>query len=162
MRWLIAVFIVTFTFLVAKEANADVYWVTTIPETPVYWVTHVAAPIKKVLQPKRALASELPRKDYLKAFAYKMADKYKINSERFIKTLECESGFNESIQSNIKKKGAPNGREDSWGVAQIHLPAHPSVSREGATDGEWALEWAARNFQKNPRIWTCYRNLYKK
>ena len=114
--------------------------------------------VKKVLQPKKALASVVPEREALIHFAEAKANEYKINSKLFIATLKCESNFY-SIQSRIPKKGAPNGREDSWGVAQIHLPAHPSVTREQALDPYFAINWAAEKFKKNPRIWTCFRGL---
>lgn len=90
-----------------------------------------------------------------------IAHKHGIEPEPFIKTAECESNFIPQ-QSKIRAKG-PNGREDSWGIFQIHLPSHPTVSKTEAMDPWFAAEWAAQQFAEgNQRIWTCYRALYPK
>lgn len=48
----------------------------------------------------------------------------------------------------------------SYGLVQIHLPAHPSVTKEQALDPVWAINFLARELSKgNGRIWTCYRLL---
>lgn len=60
------------------------------------------------------------------------------------RTLGCESGFY-NIQSNIVKNGI---REDSWGIAQIHLPSHPNVTKEQALDPEFAIKFMSDNWGK--------------
>lgn len=80
-------------------------------------------------------------------------------SDSFYNTLKCESNF-ENIQSLVPDVTGPNGREDSWGVAQIHLTAHTDVTREEALDPAFAIPWAAQQFKMgNAELWTCYRNL---
>ena len=103
-------------------------------------------------------AESLSPKEVLINFADAMANKYKVNKKPFITTLDCESGF-KNIQSRVLKKGGPNEREDSWGIAQINLPSHPSITRAQALDPYWSIEWAAQKFKINPRIWTCARRL---
>lgn len=79
----------------------------------------------------------------------------------FVETMKRESaGFTVIDGQSYIPANGPNGREDSWGVAQIHLPSHPEITREQAQDPEWALEWAANEF-KNGRAskWTEYRHL---
>lgn len=94
-----------------------------------------------------------------KDFAYQMAEQYDL-SEKFVQTLAGESmNFEWNDQSLISANG-PNGREDSWGICQIHLPSHPSISKEQALDPRWCIEWSAQQFQLgNARMWTVYRNL---
>ncbi len=47
-------------------------------------------------------------------------------------------------------------REDSWGLAQIHLPAHPEVSKEQATDPEFAIDFLVKNVSEGKAyMWTC-------
>ena len=94
------------------------------------------------------------------AFISEMAAKYGINGNRFLATLKCESGL-KSIQSRIPKKGGPNGREDSWGIAQINLPSHPTVTRAEAMDPYFAIEWAAKHFSMgHASMWSCFRDLF--
>lgn len=77
--------------------------------------------------------------------------------DSFFETLRCESGFR-NRQSEIPDPRGPNGYEDSWGIAQIHLPDHPNVTRAQALDPAWAAEWAAEQFAAgNAHLWTCYR-----
>lgn len=60
------------------------------------------------------------------------------------RTLWCESGF-ENVQSRIVKNGV---REPSFGVAQIHEPSHPTITREQALDPEFAIKFMSDNWGK--------------
>lgn len=90
------------------------------------------------------------------------AERYGINEIKFTKTLECESAnLTHNGQSYVVAIDGPNGREDSWGIAQIHLPSHPEITRDQALDPAFALDFAARRFaQGHASDWTCYRILY--
>lgn len=81
--------------------------------------------------------------------------------DTFYRTLQCESlNFTHSGQSLIPHEGGPNGREDSWGVAQIHLPAHLDITKAQALDPLFAINWAAQQFADGRAyMWTCYRQL---
>lgn len=87
------------------------------------------------------------------------ASKYGVNEVQLRNTLWCESQYKVG-QSEYPDVNGPNGREDSWGVAQIHLPDHPDVSREQAQDIPFAVDWAAKEFAAGRATqWTCYRLL---
>jgi hypothetical protein len=78
--------------------------------------------------------------------------------EEILKTIECESGFNPLIQSQHKDPSGPNGQEDSWGLVQINLPAHPSITREQAQNWKFSLEFMKQNFEAgNQSMWTCWK-----
>ena len=80
------------------------------------------------------------------------AVKYGIPAKPLIDTLSCESHFNASA---IGDKGK------SFGVAQIHLPSHPNITKEQALDPLWAIDWTAQQFKAGKaKMWTCYRILY--
>jgi len=82
-----------------------------------------------------------------------------VNGTEMFRTVLCESSASSTIQSRHLDPTGPNGREDSWGLAQIHLPSHPSVSREMAQDPDFALEFMAMKFAKGKqKLWTCYKN----
>jgi hypothetical protein len=87
---------------------------------------------------------------------------YGVNEERLTKTLECESlSLTHNGQSFHKVPSGPNGREDSWGYAQIHLPSNPTITREQALDPAFAIDFAASEFAAgHMRAWSCYRLLY--
>lgn len=79
------------------------------------------------------------------------AIRYGINQKRFLETAKCESSLRPKV---IGDDG------ESYGLWQIHLISHPSVTKEQAFDPIWSTEWAAEKFKKDPTIWTCYRKLY--
>lgn len=60
------------------------------------------------------------------------------------RTIYCESGY-KIVQSNVVKNGV---REDSWGLAQIHLPSHPTVSKEQTLDPDFAIKFMSDNFYR--------------
>lgn len=58
-------------------------------------------------------------------------------------------------QSSYPDPTGPNGQEDSWGLWQIHLTAHPDITRAQAMDPVWSTEWAVNQLKKgNCHIWT--------
>ncbi len=70
-----------------------------------------------------------------------------------LEVLKCESNFvNE--QSRIITDGV---REPSYGIAQIHLPSHPDVTKEQALDEEFSIHWTAKKWKQGFRLWTCYQ-----
>ena len=78
----------------------------------------------------------------------------------FVETMRRESmNFTNLGQSRIPANG-PNGREDSWGICQIHLPSHPDITKTQAMDPEWCLRWSAQQFKNGDAwMWTEWRNL---
>lgn len=84
-------------------------------------------------------------------YANQMAYKYNISASDLKRTIKGESGW---------KPTAIGDGGYSIGMCQIHLPSHPSVSREQALDPKFCLEWTAEKFsQGKARMWTAYRNL---
>lgn len=66
-------------------------------------------------------------------------------------------------QSYIKDPGGPNGRENSWGIAQFNFPTGlensdgSTITMSDARDPERALDAAAFNFSiGNAERWSCY------
>jgi len=50
-------------------------------------------------------------------------------------------------------------REQSFGLVQIHLPAHTNVSKEQALDPEFAIDFLAKNLaQGRGAMWSCYKS----
>lgn len=112
---------------------------------------------------QRAEAAETPQTVDLDTLIRNEARAKGIDYDRFYGTLACESEHFRDVrmQSEYKNPHGPNGREDSWGIAQIHLPDHPDVTREQAQDPSFAVPWAAEEFKEGRATrWTCYRLLY--
>lgn len=66
--------------------------------------------------------------------------------------IACESSW------NPKAAGDSN---TSHGLAQIHLPANPNVTRQQAEDVRFALNFIVDKFIDGDEwMWTCYRILY--
>lgn len=93
---------------------------------------------------------------------YFQAKRYGVNGYQMERTIECESRFN-NIQSTaykvIKdKKGRviKRIREESYGLAQIYLPAHPEVTKAQALDEHFAIEWMAKHFNDPGVVWYGY------
>lgn len=81
------------------------------------------------------------------------AVKYGINGADFLNTLTCESDL---------KPDAVGDQGTSFGVAQIHLPAHKDVTKIEALNPLFAINWAASEFANGrANEWTCYRKLKK-
>ena len=72
---------------------------------------------------------------------------YGVSEYEMNETMRRESGFR-PIQSGIPSSTGPNGREDSWCYAQIHLPSNPSVTRGQACDPSFASEFMAKEFSR--------------
>lgn len=76
-----------------------------------------------------------------------------------IDTIDCEDvSWKADQQSNITTK---DGREESYGLAQINLPAHPEISYAQATTPEFAIEFMAKEMADGKASeWSCWRKLH--
>ncbi len=91
------------------------------------------------------------RADY-EAYARYEAKVNGVNAEHLVETLRCEAHF---------KASAIGDGGNSYGLAQIHLPSHPSISKKQALDGYWAIDWTIKQFYEgNADMWSCWRKLY--
>lgn len=77
------------------------------------------------------------------------SEKYNVSASLMAKVIYCES-------SNNPNAVGDNGT--SFGLSQIHLPAHPHVTREQALDMHFAIEFMAKAFANDDEwMWSCYR-----
>lgn len=79
------------------------------------------------------------------------ATEYNVPADAMWDTIMCESGASTTIQSYYVRKDGT--REQSYGLAQIHLPDHPNVTYEQAIDPEFAIEFMAKNWHNV--TWYC-------
>lgn len=83
---------------------------------------------------------------------------YNISAEQVTEVIRCESQFNPTTQSFAYKDGV---RENSWGLVQINLDANPQVTKEEATNPDWALPWMLQAWKAgHQNRWTCYTMHY--
>ena len=91
------------------------------------------------------------------------AEEHNANYYVMERIVQCESGFKTDIQSHhvYSHTNAPPGfragdREQSYGLAQIHVPVHP-VTIEQAINPVFAVNWLAEKVASGKaHIWTCY------
>ena len=92
------------------------------------------------------------------------ANKYGVSAGLMDEIIGCESQWNVSLQSyaHYTAKNVPKGfkvgdREQSWGLVQIHLPAHPNITKAQALNPVFAANFLAENIAAgNPEAWSCY------
>jgi hypothetical protein len=127
-------------------------FVDTFPTTVLAYAKQDKAPLEliKTDMPDAALHEKL----------ITTAEAHGADWEEMYKTVACETSgtFRTDIQSGFRYK---NGKqEQSFGIAQIHLPDHPHVSIDDAKDPDFALTFMAEKFsQGQQHLWSCYRKL---
>lgn len=107
-----------------------------------------------------------PTKEQLIAYATSTAKAAGLRPERVKKVIDCETRgtWDPKIQSghfysfSDPSKGIVKGeQEQSFGLVQIHLPAHPSISYEQATDPYFAIDFLVSEWKEGrQRQWTCW------
>lgn len=89
----------------------------------------------------------------------KYSTEYGVSRTQMWATMKCENTeLDPTLQSRIiNNKGE---REESYGIAQIHLPSHPEITKAQATDAEFSVKWMAKEFKAGrANQWTCARKL---
>ena len=96
------------------------------------------------------------KSDVIEMLAYK-AIKNDISPRYLIALANCESGASTTIQSRHMQ---PYGREQSFGLFQIHTRAHKDITPEMAKDPIFNTEWTIKEIKKGkaPQHWvTCHK-----
>ncbi len=80
------------------------------------------------------------------------ADQYGVSASMMTAILKCESGM---------RPDAVGDHGTSFGIAQIHLSAHPDVTKEQALDPLFSIDFLAREMKAN-RVWqwSCHKIIY--
>lgn len=113
------------------------------------------------------LARHTETKDELIYLVRKYANKYGVSFSDMFRVIECESNWNPNIQSRHRYDEGQIARNPHWGnvgdyeksfgLVQIHLPAHPTVTEEMAKDPEFAIDFMAKMFSKGKQSqWSCF------
>lgn len=91
--------------------------------------------------------------DDLKTIAVAEAVDHDLNVERFLKVIECESGWDTRI---ISKTG-------DYGLVQINAKSWPAITKSEMYDPYFSLHFMAEQWSLgNARAWVCFNKLYKK
>ncbi len=115
-----------------------------------------------LIRPQKLVAEDVVPKElrtYTKPELIEKVYKYSAlwgnNPQKVIKTINCENKeWDPKLQSRIiNKKGV---REDSWGLSQIYLPAHPDITKEQAQDADFAISYMAEHLGRDV-TWSCFK-----
>ena len=133
-------------------------------------VAQAPGPSPKTFKEQLVEASIETRRELVKEKINEVAEKYGANaSEMYATIARCENKELDPNQQsghrynfNAPKRGIVKGeQEQSFGLAMIHLPDHPDISKTEATDPEFALDWMAQEFAKGrEQQWTCHTLLF--
>ncbi len=80
------------------------------------------------------------------------AENAEVDPTEVRRIIYCESTW-QNVQSFYQKNGV---REDSHGLAQIHLPSHPEVSKDEAYDPYYAINFIVDHVKEGKYIWYAY------
>jgi hypothetical protein len=90
-------------------------------------------------------------KEWIQERIQHYSDYYNVSEITLNNVIGCESGYNPNAR-NISEK------EDSNGLVQINLKAHPDITIENARDVEFSLDFLARMIKNGKgSMWTCFR-----
>lgn len=107
----------------------------------------VAAPAP--VEPKEAVIAEVPKPLTITEKIDIAAKRYGVQSTLMRSVIKCESTYN--------PKAVGDGGT-SFGLVQINLPSHPTITKEQAFDEDFAIDFLASNLAKGKgKMWTCYR-----
>lgn len=77
---------------------------------------------------------------------------YGVDAYIMRRVIMCESGYD--------SKAVGDGGT-SFGLSQIHLPAHPEITKEQAFNPEFAVEFMAKEMSAGRAWkWTCFKMFY--
>ena len=79
------------------------------------------------------------------------SDIYSVSQETLYRTIKCESSFNPQ---------AVGDHGTSFGIAQIHLVAHPDITKKQALDPSFSIDYLAKSIKNGKgRMWTCFKSI---
>lgn len=106
--------------------------------------------LDKVFVVEKTQAEEIIKAPTLEDNIYAIAKEYGISGYQMYRTINCETKFR-NIQSQVFRDGR---QEQSFGLAQIHLPDWPEVSKSDALDEDFSIRWMAEHW--NTAKWFAY------
>lgn len=103
-------------------------------------------------------------KEIAYSLAQRFSKEYNVSFQELWRTMSCENDtYDPKRQSELKyKSGNRWGKivgsyEESYGLAMIHLPDHPEITYEQATNAEFSVHYMAEQFSLGRAwMWSCY------
>jgi soluble lytic murein transglycosylase-like protein len=79
------------------------------------------------------------------------ATKYDVSRETLKNIINCESDFNPKAIGDFGT---------SYGLVQIHLVAHPDISKADAYDPIFSIDYLAKSIKNGKgNQWTCFKSI---
>lgn len=153
----VAIVAVLVTFILATPVKSQAPSETEVYNEPVKTVE--AIKVELPIEPVKAV-SDFP------ALIEKYAQEFQVSRALITELIILENGkWDETLQSYHRyatdrpEWGVKAGdRERSFGLAQIHLPSHPNITYEQATDGDFSIRFIAKAISEGRGSqWSCYR-----
>lgn len=114
-------------------------------------VVLLLAPVAHAQAPTLPPTPVLETKEELVAFATQEAVAGHVDAQEVLSIIQCESQWNTH---------AIGDHGHSFGLSQIHLPSHASISQEQAENPRFAVNFLVENIASgNAHMWTCARLL---
>jgi len=115
-------------------------------------LAHAEAPTSPHTPPTGVLTTKIDIEAYVRKEALKSG------LIGLYETLRYESAGWQNIQSMVKDPTGPNGKEDSWGICQLHAPSNPTITMAQAMDVEFCVQYTISEFEAGrANRWTGYR-----
>ena len=77
---------------------------------------------------------------------------YNVTPKTLYNTIKCESSFSTTAHNHTWK-------ENSYGLSQINLKAHPEIKKSQALDPDFSVQYMAKNISEGKgKMWTCYKS----
>lgn len=119
-----------------------------------------------VVEPKEVRIEIVYTDERVRELAKEIAEAHGVSFYVMDVVITCESGWDYDIDSKLRytysdpARGIYRGElEQSFGLAQIHLPHWPDITEEQAKDPVFALNFMAKKLATGKGyLWTCYRN----
>lgn len=110
------------------------------------------------LREQLATTSLIARREAVHKRVVQLSYEYGISSREMMNVLTCENrDFIPDQQSWHKDPKSPNGREQSYGLAQWNI-VHNPITVEQAKDPEWSLTEMAKMFKQGRKsMWSCWK-----
>ena len=146
--------IVLFVLCLPVSLAINIPQSVTTYEAPRIEVRHVdAQEPTKVEKALRDIPHTSSTTDKVIRYLYEQAETHGIDGDQMAHTIYCESMFY-SIQSGVVRNGV---REPSFGIAQIHLPSHKTMTKAQAMDPYFAVDFMVENWDTTKKgIWHGY------
>lgn len=94
-----------------------------------------------------------PQYEPIKELITRIAKVHGVSPRLMLAIAQCESSLSAS---------AIGDRQQSYGLFQLHIPSHPSITKEQALDPQWATDWTAKQVANGKAyMWSCFNSMLK-